>query len=107
MVMGALTPVRLGPPYEWLSTDPHQVAANYLAQGFTDGLCLVYTPPCCVYSFVTKLKTLKVLENVVRHKLAKEAAEGRVSGPHCSPLLLNVHSSPLGMYKIIHPLSYP
>lgn len=96
-----------------MNTCPNWVAANYLAQAVVNGFCIPYTVPH-VYSFATKLKSVNGLEDVVQLKLAKEVAEGRVSGPHPSPLLLSLHSSPLfmltkkapGKCRITHHLSY-
>lgn len=64
--------------------------------------------------FAMNLPSVCGLEHVVRQKIMKESAEGRISGPFSLPPLRNLPVSPLGVVpkkaageQLIHHLFYP
>ena len=60
-------------------------------------------------------KSVRGMEDVVRRKIQKEVAEGKVVAPFLEPPVPNLHISPLGVvhkktpgeFCLIHHLSYP
>lgn len=110
----ACTPVKLEKMHHWLMLYPDREKAEVLIEGFSSGFKLpVFTGQGCV--LVNNLKSVRMLSHVVREKLIKEIAAGRVAGPFVSPPFLNFRISPLGVvpkkepnsYRLIHHLSYP
>lgn len=81
----ACTPVRLGKMHPWLDLYPNSERAHALIEGFSQGFPL--PPPftgvgCTV---VTNLKLVATFPQVVRDKVWKEIAKGRVEGPFRDP----------------------
>ncbi|KAM9324440.1 uncharacterized protein PAF06_000477 [Gastrophryne carolinensis] len=98
----------------WLSRYPDQGAARLLRDGFEFGFII----PCAVPPEGHSLKNLKSAREqpeVIRGKLEKEVALGRMAGPFSVPPLERLVVSPLGVvpkkergkFRLIHHLSFP
>ena len=87
---------------------------EYIIDGFTNGFRIGYSGDHCPQS-CGNLRSAKQHPEIVRAKLQKELAEGRISGPFDEVPFDNLKLSPLGLvekktpgeYRLIHHLSYP
>lgn len=93
---------------------PDQAAAERIRHGFTYGFSIHYSGP--LKDFEAKnLKSAEAHPQVVRDKIKKEVAEGRVEGPFSDPPFEGFRVSPLGLvpkrepgqFRMIHHLSFP
>lgn len=108
------TPVNIRKMLPWLNMYPDREAAELLSSGFTDGLFIPYIlsrEPV----FSINLKSASELPQVLRDKVQKEVALGRMFGPFLYPPFQNFRVSPLGIvpkketgkFRLIHHLSHP
>lgn len=107
----ACTPVRLERMRPWLDKYPDREKACFLLEGFANGFPLpsFWGEGCKV---VGNLKSVELFPQVVRDKLLKELAEGRIEGPFVYPPYRNFRISSLGVvpkrepneFRIIHHL---
>lgn len=87
---------------------------KYLLEGFQYSFRIPFEGPRVPF-FAGNLPSVHGLDHVVRQKIMKEKVEGRILGTFPSPLLRNLHISPLGVvpkkaagkFRLIHHLSYP
>lgn len=85
-----------------------------MAHGFIDVFWISYEGQW-VHVMLRNLHSTKGMEGVVRQKLQKELEGSRISGPHTSLPIPNLHVSPLRIvppkvpveFRLIHHLSYP
>ena len=98
----------------WLEIYPDQVTAQFLSRGFEFGFPLPsFSGAGC--TVVGNLKSASQFPQIVREKVEKEIAEGRIAGPFEHPPFDDFRISPLGVvpkreqntYRIIHHLSFP
>ena len=110
----ANTPIKLESLSTHLRNYPNRIERDELLNGFTHGFRLGYTGPRqprespCLKS---------ALDNplIVRNKLFRERALGRIAGPFSSMPLSNLQCSPIGLvpkkqpgeFRVIHHLSFP
>lgn len=87
---------------------------HYLIQGFSEGFRLGYTGDRCPQT-CNNLRTALQQPDIVKEKIQKELAAGRIAGPFDNPPFENLKLSPLGLvpkkkpgeFRLIHHLSYP
>lgn len=99
---------------QWLDRYPDKVAAGQLRNGFSYGFYIPHQRSECP-SFAINLRSARELPEVLRDKLAKETALGRIEGPFPSLPFPNLRVSPLGVipkkeagkFRLIHHLSHP
>lgn len=97
--------------HPWLDKYPDREKACFLLEGFANGFPLpsFWGEGCKV---VGNLKSVELFPQVVRDKLLKELAEGRIEGPFVYPPYRNFRISSLGVvpkrepneFRIIHHL---
>lgn len=100
--------VHLGVLLRWLHHYPYRAEATNLAQSFKEGFCIPYNGQY-VHVMPRNLKSINVMEDVVRNKVKNEL-EGR--HPHNSWRLPNLHLLPLGVvpkktpgeFRLVHHL---
>ncbi|MES9881411.1 MAG: reverse transcriptase domain-containing protein [Sedimenticola sp.] len=88
--------------------------AQSILYGFKHGFSLNYTGPH-VQTDARNLLSARQNPNIVREKISKEIAAGRVAGPFSYPPFRTLRISPLGLvpkkarndHRLIHHLSYP
>ena len=89
-------------------------SSQFLLNGFKYGFSLCYTGPRSPQT-CKNLKSADQNPSIVREKIIKEIAAGRVAGPFSSIPFENFKMSPTGLvqkrepgeYRLIHQLSYP
>lgn len=81
----------------WLDLYPNREKALLLIEGFLCGFPLPFFSGtgCTV---VENLKSVQRFPEVVREKVFKEIAEGRMAGPFSLPPFHNFRISPIGWY---------
>lgn len=110
----AITPIRLKAMEPFLSKYPDRIVAKEIQTGFEQGFPLHYSGPRKSFD-AENLKSASAKNSVVREKIDKEVAAGRMEGPFDHPPFQNFRVSPLGLvpkkgineYRLIHHLSYP
>lgn len=98
----------------WLSIYPDRAAAELLRSGFSEGFFIPYVLSR-VPMFADNLKSARENPEVLRDKVGKEVALGRMFGPFTSLPFSNFRVSPLGVvpkkevgkFRLIHHLSHP
>lgn len=97
----------------YLSVYPNQSIADELKKGFRFGFYLHYEGPR-ISTTCTNLVSVKDHPKVVKEKIDKEIALGRIAGPFNYEPLGNLRLSPIGVvakkdggWRLIHHLSYP
>lgn len=98
----------------WLDLYPSREKALLLIEGFSFGFPLPsFTGSGC--TIVDNLKSVRQFPEVVREKVSKEIAEGRMAGPFKFPPFSDFRISPLGVvpkrepnsFSLIQHLSFP
>lgn len=104
------TPVKVETMCPYLSVYQNKSIANELKNGFRFGFYLHYEGP----RISTNLVSVKDHPKVVKEKIDKEIALGRIAGPFNYKPLCNLRLSPIGVvakkdggWRLIHHLSYP
>ncbi|XP_054839956.1 uncharacterized protein LOC129332750 [Eublepharis macularius] len=108
------SPVNLKALERLLPYYPKRSDALFLLNGFKYGFRIPFQGPRV--PFMSKnLRSVSGMEAVVREKISKECAEGRVLGPFSMPPVPCLRVSPLGVvpkkapgeFRLIHHLSFP
>ncbi|CAN2388360.1 RNA-mediated [Pristimantis euphronides] len=108
------TPVRVERMVPYLSRYPDREKAMLLTAGFREGF-VIPPPPHVVPPSLKNLPSAKEHPEVVRNKIGKEVALGRMAGPFEYPPWEDLVVSPLGVipkreagkFRLIQHLSYP
>lgn len=107
------TPVKVDLMCPYLSVYPNKSIADELKNGFRFGFYLHYEGPR-ISTTCTNLVSVKDYPKVVKEKIDKENALGRIAGPFNYEPLGYLRLSPIGVvakkdggWRLIHYLSYP
>lgn len=107
------TPINLEALSYYLKFYPNQDVAKMLYHGFKNGFSLQYNGPRFPFD-ADNLQSVRKSPDIVREKIRKELAEGRIAGPFIGRPFPTLRISPLGLvpkkdgdFRVIHHLSYP
>lgn len=109
-----LTPIDLSRFEKELEEYPDREIAEELKNGFEYGFNIKFEGPQQLV-LSKNLPSANKAPNIIRQKIAKELAAGRIAGPFKTPPFTNFRVSPIGLvpkkqpgeYRMIHHLSYP